>query len=140
MLIMEQGDACKCVLKELFQIIKKEFVGIILKTVLMDGEMIIIIVVQIYVQDQTLGIPMVIMKHICALLDAVKALMLIIILEPESVLLSVLEVIMTLELLILALMIVLETITPNDVFSVALHQIHGQIGKLIGAKVDVQGT
>ena len=92
MLIMVQEDVYRIVLKEHFLIINSVFVGIILKIVHMDGEMIIIIVVQIYVLVQILGIVLVIILHTYVQLDVVKDHMLIIIQELEYVFRLVLEV------------------------------------------------
>ena len=92
MLIMVQEDVYRIVLKEHFLIINSVFVGIILKIVHMDGEMITIIVVQIYVLVQILGIVLVIILHTYVQLDVVKDHMLIIIQELEYVFRLVLEV------------------------------------------------
>ena len=80
---MEQEDVYKCVLREPSQITKNEFAGITLKIAHMDGEMTTTIVVLIYVQDQTPGIPMAIMWRTYVQSDAVKVLGRIITQEQE---------------------------------------------------------
>ena len=69
---MELEDVWKHVQKEHFQITKTEFAGTIQTIVPMDGVMIIIIVVLIYVLGLTLGIHMATIKLIYALSDVVK--------------------------------------------------------------------